>query len=311
MAKVFLLIVVGLAGEPEHGELFQKWGAALAEASAKMGVAPERLVYLTEQPVEGDKRITGRSSKEEVTKALESIAKQAAPEDSVFITLIGHGTSDGRAAKFGLVGPDMVAADFAALIGKIQSKQIVFINTSSASGPFVEALSGPGRTIVTATRSDAEKYATLFGGPFIEALTSDAADADKNKRVTILEAFNWARAEVERSYKREGLLMTEHALLDDDGDKEGTQAPGPTTKDGRMASVLSLGSFEGGPAVNDPKLAALIAERREMERRVESLRLLKEGMEPAKYTSELEKLLTALALKSREVRAAEEALKQK
>src|SRR5688572_15961015 len=133
MAKVFLLIVIGVAGEPEHGELFRKWGAALAEASAKMGVAPERLIYLTDQPVEGDKRITGRSSREEVTKALESIAKQAAPEDSVFITLIGHGTADARAAKFALVGPDMAAADYAALVAKIQSKQIVFINTSSAS----------------------------------------------------------------------------------------------------------------------------------------------------------------------------------
>jgi hypothetical protein len=312
MAKVFLLIVVGLAGEPEHGELFAKWGSALAEASARMGVPAERLVYLADPPAEGekDKRITGRPTKAEVTSALASIAKTAAPDDTVFVMLIGHGTSDGKDPKFNLTGPDMTASEFAPLIGKLPSKQIVFVNTSSSSGQFVQALSGPGRTIVTATRNDAEKYATLFGGPFIEALTSEAADADKNKRVTVLEAFNYARAEVERSYKREGLLMTEHALLDDDGDKEGTQAPGPTTKDGKMASVLSIGSFDGSATVNDPKLAALIAERREMERRVESLRLLKEGMEPARYTAELEKLLTELAQKAREIRAVEEALKK-
>lgn len=311
MAKVFLLIVVGLSGEPEHGELFRKWGNALAEASTKMGVPAANLVYLADKPAEGatDKRISGAATRDEVTKSLQAIAKQAAPDDTVFIMLIGHGTSDGRAAKFNLTGPDMTAAEFAPLIAKIQSKQLVFVNTSSASGSFVEVLSGPGRTIVTATRNDAEKYATLFGGPFIEALTSEDADADKNKRVSVLEAFNYARAEVERSYKREGLLMTEHALLDDDGDKEGTQAPGPTTKDGRMASVLSLGTFDGG-AVNDPKLAALIVERREMERRVENLRLLKDSMEPARYTSELEKLLTAVAQKAREIRAAEEALKK-
>ena len=29
-----LLIVVGLAGDPEHGELFQKWGTTLADAHA-------------------------------------------------------------------------------------------------------------------------------------------------------------------------------------------------------------------------------------------------------------------------------------
>jgi hypothetical protein len=46
-------------------------------------------------------------------------------------------------------------------------------------------------------------------------------------------------------------------------------------------------------------------ERRELERRVESLRLLKDSMEPARYTSELEKLVTAVALKTREIRAVE------
>ena len=51
--------------------------------------------------------------------------------------------------------------------------------------------------------------------------------------------------------------------------------------------------------------ARCIMERRDLERRVESLRLLKESMDPAKYTSELEKLVTAIALKTREIRAAE------
>jgi hypothetical protein len=42
-----------------------------------------------------------------------------------------------------------------------------------------------------------------------------------------------------------------------------------------------------------------------MERQVESLRLLKDSMDPAKYQSELEKLATDIALKTREIRAAE------
>lgn len=42
-----------------------------------------------------------------------------------------------------------------------------------------------------------------------------------------------------------------------------------------------------------------------MERRVESLRLLKDSMDPARYSSELEKLVTDIALKTREIRAAE------
>jgi len=185
------------------------------------------------------------------------------------------------------------------------TKQIVLVNTSSASGPFVEALSGPGRTIVTATRNGAEHFTTLFGGYFIEALTSPAADADKNKRISVLEAFQYAKTEVARAYEREGLLATEHALLDDDGDKEGSQEPSATGKDGRVAAVLSLGATGEDNLPTDPKLRALTLERRDLERRVEALRLLKDSMEPARYTSELEKLVTAIALKTREIRAAE------
>jgi hypothetical protein len=312
MIKTFLLIVVGLAGDPEHGKTFHTWGTNLAEASVRLGVPPERLIYLIDKPTEEDKRVSGPATREEIAKAIESFAKAAGPEDMVFITLIGHGTFDGRAAKFNLPGPDLAPADFNALLRKLPTKQIVFVNTSSASGPFVEELSAPGRTIVTATRNGAESYATLFGGYFIDALTSDAADTDKNKRVSILEAFNYAKAEVARAYEREGLLATEHALLDDDGDKEGSQTPGVAGKDGKVstdgkvASIVAFGAT-GDDLPTDPKLRALHLERRDLERRIEGLRLLKDSMPPARYTSELENLATAIALKTREIRTAEAA----
>ena len=124
------------------------------------------------------------------------------------------------------------------------------MNAASASGPFVADLSAPGRTVVTATRNGAEQYATLFGGYFIDALVSDTADSDKNKRVSVLEAFQFAKAEVTKAYEREGLLATEHALLDDNGDKDGSQDPSATGKDGRVANIVSLGaaSAEGLPS---------------------------------------------------------------
>jgi hypothetical protein len=305
MVKVFLLIVVGLAGSPEHGEIFHKWGATLAGASERLGVAKDRLVYLVDKIGDVDKGATGLATKAEVTKALETFAKQAGPDDIVFITLIGHGDFDGRTAKFNLLGPDMTAGDFGQLLGTLRAKQVVLVDTSAASGTFVEALSGPGRTIVAATRNGSEKYATLFGGPFVEALTSEAADLDKNRRISVLEAFLFAKAEVERAYKREGLLQIEHAILDDDGDKEGSQTPSTQGKDGKVAALISLGSVDDVKVPADPKLAALYAERRDMERRVENLRLLKDGMDPAKYQSELETLVTDLARKTREIREAE------
>jgi len=305
MLHAFLLIVVGLAGDPEHGKTFHKWGTTLAQASERLGVAPENLAFLVDAPGEGDQKVTGKATKEEVGKALEGFGKRASADDVVFVVLIGHGSFDGRSAKFNMPGPDMGAADFNALFTKLPTKQIVFIDTTSASGPFLPELSGPSRTIVTATRNGAEQYATLFGGFFIDALTSDAADSDKNKRVSVLEAFQFAKAEVAKVYEREGLLATEHALLDDNGDKDGSQDPTATGKDGRVANIVSLGAVGGDDLPSDPKIRALYLERRDLERRVESLRLLKESMEPGRYSSELEKLVTAIALKTREIRTAE------
>ena len=305
MLKAFLLIVVGLSGDPEHGKTFEAWGTKLAEASVRLGIPPERLVYLADKPSEGATGVNGRATREEIGKAIEKFAAAAGPEDLVFITLIGHGTFDGKAAKFNLPGPDMVPADFDALLKKLPTKQVVFVNTSSSSGPFVAELSGPGRTIVTATRNGAEQFATLFGGYFVDALTSEAADTDKNKRISVLEAFNYAKAETARAYEREGFLATEHALLDDDGNKEGSQAPETAGPDGKVAAVLSFGVAGDDGLPSDPKLRALHLERRDLERRIESLRLLKDNMDTARYASELETLATAIALKTREIRAAE------
>jgi hypothetical protein len=58
MLKTFLLIVVGLSGDPEHGKTFHKWGATLAEASVAR-CARRTSVYLVDEPGEGDKNVTG------------------------------------------------------------------------------------------------------------------------------------------------------------------------------------------------------------------------------------------------------------
>ena len=205
-----------------------------------------------------------------------------------------------RFDHFGNSAPESVAGPTTLL----PTRNIVFVDTSSSSGPFVAALSAPGRTIITATRNGAEQFTTLFGGYFVEAFSAEGADADKNKRVSMLEAFQYAKGEVLRAYEREGLLATEHALLDDNGDKEGSQDPSPTAKDGKLAAAMSLGSAaDAVPLPDDPKLRALVLEQRALERRVEALRLLKDSMDPARYSSELEKIVTELALKTREIRA--------
>jgi len=304
MLRAFLLIVVGLAGDPEHAELFQGWGSQLAEAAESVGVSDGRLVYLGD--AEEDPRVRGRATREEIGKALSGFAEAAAPDDVVYVVLIGHGSYDGRDARFNLPGPDMTPAEFDPLLRAIPARNVVFVNTSSSSGPFIEELSGPGRTIITATRNGAERFTTLFGGYFVEAFSTEDADADKNQRLSMLEAFQYAQNETARAYELEGLLATEHSLLDDNGDKKGSPDPTATGEEGRLAAALSLGSTAAAAALpDDPTLRALYLERRELERRVEALRLLKDGLPPARYAADLERLVTDLALKTREIRTLE------
>ena len=291
-----LLVIVGLAGDPEHGELFKKWGSTLASsATEKLGVPKENVTLLAD----------ASATRDGVVKAFGELAGKAEGDDTVLIVLFGHGTFSNKVAKFNLTGPDMTPQDFEPLLAKLKSKRVVFADTTSASGPFVEALSGPGRVIVAATRTGGEMFAPLFGGPFVEAFTNDAADTDHDGKISVLEAFEYAKKTVATSYQQEGLLPIEHAILDDNGDKEGSLEPGRQAKDGRSAAVLALGSMRKQAAPANEKLRGLYAERQAIERRIEGLKLLKSGMDPAKYTQELEKLATELALKAREIRAAE------
>ncbi len=296
---------MGLAGDPEHGELFQRWAATLVDAAGRLGVAKEHIIYLTDKPDVDPARATGRSTRDDVVKAFGALAA-AGPADPVFVVLIGHGTFDGKVAKFNLPGPDMSAAEFAAILKTFGTKNVVFVDTTSASGPFVEALAGSARVVVAATRSGAEKFATLFGGYFIDALASDAADADKNRRISVLEAFNAARIEVARAYEQRGVMLTEHALIEDGGDGEGSMDPSVNGKDGSVAAVLSLGAPKESLALPaDPKLRQLYQERRALEQKAESLKLLKASMPAEQYAAELEKVLIELARKTQEIRAIE------
>lgn len=305
--QTHVAVIVGLGGEPEHAETFRRWAGSLVDhASGPLGIPRDRILYLLDDPQQDAKRAPGKATKEAVGKGLAAIGAAAAPDDVVFITLIGHGTWDGKVAKFNLPGPDMTAAEFAAVLTGFRTKNIVFVNTASASGPFVEALSGKARVVVTATRSGAEQFATVFGGYFIDALAGDAADADKNRRISVLEAFNAAKIEVARVYQQRGIMLTERALLEDGGDGEGSLEPAVNGKDGGAAAVLSMGVPKEALALpSDPVLRKLHEERRALEQKAESLKLLKASMPPAQYAAELEKVLTDLARKSQEIRALE------
>lgn len=306
----YLLVIVGLGGEPAASEAFHRWAAALVDtARGRCGLPADQVVYLGEDPARDPSRIAARSTREEVEAAVARVAARARPGDRVFVVLIGHGSADRGEWRFNLPGPDLTARDFARLVERLAAQIVVFVNTASASGGFVGALSGRDRIVVTATKTEGERNQTRFAEFFVEAF-GGGADLDKDGRVSLLEAFAYARRRVEDAYEQDGQILTEHAVLDDDGDGKASEAPGGPTGDGWLArSVFLEPGAPGRPAdaaaIADPVLRALYEQRQALEARLAALRAARGRMEASQYQTELERLLLELARTTREIRERE------
>ncbi len=304
-----VLIVSGIGGEAQYSEAFYRWGASMFDAAKeRLGLPAANVVYLSERPEHDPERIHARSTKDNVEKAFDDLARRVAPNDRILILLIGHGSGSGAESRFNLPGPDISALELAAQLDKFPTQTVVLVNTASASGDFVPVLSGPNRVLVTATKTGFERNETVFGRFFVEAFALDGADTDKDNRVSILEAFTYARREVTRRYEDSNRLLTEHALLDDNGDREGSTEPDAAAADGAFARTIFLdrrGVMAMDAASGDSVLVALYNEKRELEARIAQLTNLKNQMEQTVYEAELETLLVELALKNREIRARE------
>lgn len=303
-----VLLIAGLGGEPEYTTAFHGWLSRFADAaSEKYGVPAERIVYLGEDADLDPTRVQARSTGDNVRSAFARLAADMAPGDELVVLLAGHGTFRDGEARFNVPGPDLTPGDFALLLGELGSRRVTLVNTASASGPFVEPLSAPGRTIIAATKSGRERNLTRFGLHFVDAFAGDDADLDKNGRVSMLEAFRYARREVEREYEGDNRLLTEHAVLDDNGDGEGSREPDAGGDDGALAArtfLTARGWVADGPESASLEAQALHQEKAELEARIEALRGAKEQMSLERYEDELEELLVALALKNRQIRAA-------
>ncbi len=306
MAQSYLVVITGLGGEPKYTAAFHKWATTIIDvAEDRFGLSRTNIVYLGEKVEANPELIAARSTRENVEKTLGELATRLRPNSQLFIMLIGHGSVRDGDALINLPGPDMSAADFAVLLEAFGSRTIIFVNAASASGDFIAALSRNGRVVVTATKSGRERYETQFGRYFVEAFVNDGADIDKNGLVSVLEAFGYASREVERYYESDNRLATEHPLLDDNGDGEGSPEPGPDAADGSLARTLFLVGDQPTAdvtTVSDPRLAALYADKHQLEQRIDLLRAQKDSMEVEEYERQLEDLLIQLALKTREIR---------
>jgi hypothetical protein len=298
--RAAIVLVVGAEGTPEFGEQFarwtERWTKAAAQASAKItvvGGGKEESPATGETPDEG-------SDKERLRAILESESK--AGSQPLWVVLIGHGTFDGREAKFNLRGPDISAQEMAELLKPIQ-RPLAVVNCASSSGPFMNKLAAPGRVVITATRSGNEHNYARFGDYFSEAIVDPAADLDKDGQTSLLEAYLAASHRTEEFYKQEARLATEHALLDDNGDGLGTPAgwfdgvrATRRAKDGAALDGSHAHQMHLVLSAREQAMPAELRKRRdELELAIEALRDKKAGQNEDEYYGKLEPLLVELA----------------
>ncbi len=305
----YLLVIVGLGGDPENSALFHQWASTLVDtARVRFELPAERVIYLGEDPARDPKRINGRSTREEIEAAVDRLAARIRPGDQVFIVLIGHGAAAAGEAKFNLPGPDLGVKDYARLVARFANQTVVFVNTASASGGFVSALAGPNRVVIAATKTEGERNQTRFGEFITAAFATPEADLDKDGRVSMFEAFTWARQRVMETYERAREIPTEHPVMDDGGDTKGADAPGKSGGDGLLARSVFLApdpSARAAASTTDPALKALYEERRALEGRIAALKVSKDRLSEADFDRQMEQLLLDLARKNREIREKE------
>lgn len=292
----FALIVSGATGGDEYAQQYGRWTADLSKAlieRLKFEPSDVRILSDTDRP-------NDVANADNVRAALAAFRQRMTRDDVLFIMLMGHGTFDGVDARFNLVGPDLESAEWGALLKPLPGRLVV-VNTTAGSFPFLERLAGPRRVVITATDSGAQRYDTVFAQYFITAITSDAADIDKNGRISIWEAFAAASAAVRRHYQQRGQLSTERALIDDNGDGVGREAADPGD-DGSFASRTYLDESLPDAAPTDEVLLKLLQRRATLESDVEDLRIRRQFLTPAEYTAEFERIMIELAKVAHDIR---------
>jgi hypothetical protein len=298
-AGTHVLIVSGISGGDEQfAKDFVAAGKRIAEAAqTKFGAPSGQVTFLAEQPAADPQAIRGPSTKAEIEKAFARITTAAKPGDVVLVVLIGHGSAQGTAVSmFNIPGPDMGAVDFRKLLAPLSKQQVAFVNTTSASGDFVGALAGKNRVIITSTMSPMERNYSKFAKYFSAAFSD--GDGNKDGRVSLLEAYDYARRKVEQEYTSATLLQSEHSRLDDNGDGTGTEIADLAAADGRLAARFYL----NGVAPEDPKLTALLQERDALRIKLDGLLAARATADAATYWPKLEGALVDLVVVSLKVR---------
>ena len=275
-----VLIVTGVSGEPRFAKEFGEQARSLIASLSKVGVSGDRIVWLAETE---QATVAGRSTKERVEQEMVRLGGGTGSGEQVLLVFIGHG-SDAGEPKLNLPGPDLTAADLDRVLDGYGARPVAVVIAASSSGGFADKLAGPGRLIITATRTGQERNEVRFGHWFAEAFAGGAADIDKDGALSLFEAYAYTVREVKREYESGNKLQSEHARI----------------TDSTLARQFVFGA--AGAVPTDAASQALLERKRNLESQIAALRARKPQMDSTAYEKQLEALLVELATVNQQLR---------
>ena len=141
------------------------------------------------------RRLPRKPTRENVRAAFARLRTAVRPDDVVLVLLIGHGTAVEARRRRRQVQPRRPGPDRRRVGGPVKPMpgRLVFVNAARAAFRSSRSSRGRGRIVLTATDSAAQQFETVFPEFFVKAFGDAAADADKNGRVSIWEAFSYGR----------------------------------------------------------------------------------------------------------------------
>jgi hypothetical protein len=284
-----VLVVIGAPGDEDFGTKFHEWAKEWEKASKSAGAT---WIVLDKE--------AGTNQAQQLKTLLAKEPKTGSGE--FWLVLLGHGTFDGKEAKFNLLGPDVSPTDLATWLAPFQ-RPAAIIGGFSASAPFLSKLSGKTRVVITATSSGNEQNFSRFGQYISSAIADPEADLDKDGQTSLLEAYLIAARRTAEFYETEGRLATEHPLLDDNGDGLGTPPDWfrgiraiKKAREGAQLDGLRANQFYLVRSDAEKQLPASLRERRdELEVRIGQLREAKTTMPEEEYYKKLEPMLIEMA----------------
>lgn len=320
-AETHVVIIAGKGGTEAYTEKFGQFALQLHDALITQHHFSPRQITLFAESAATLPATTLPSRLAQIENTFAGLATSLAREDMLAVILFGHGSDDGAFAKLNLEGPDARDIDFARWLERLPCRRQVLINTTAASANFLEKLSRSERIVITATRSADEKYTTAFPEFFVEALVKPAeADLDKDLKISLLEAFDYARDRVVRFYEQANRLRPEHPQLDDNADGAGSEMPSTAfataasgvtklqSPDGYLAArtfllpdtaaqieTIAISTGASGHPLEPTKIK-LLAE-------IEELKAAKATLPTAEYERKIEALFIRLAKLNREIKA--------